>query len=148
MSERVSLSAKMSPSPRMPASIVPSPDASRDGRGDQVLANESSAPTASSSRSAPSHLAPRWRISSCLALQRRCPLDEGLYEGADVRGEELAFGIHDGDVVFGFYDTGQHLHEHTALDQICDQEPRKQRDPQRINGSFAEEAKVIRRERA
>jgi hypothetical protein len=76
-------------------------------------------------------------------LQLRRPLDKALYEGADVIGEKVALRIHDGDVVFGFHDAGEHVHERAALDLICDQEPRKQCNAHPPNGSFAEEAEVV-----
>jgi hypothetical protein len=81
-------------------------------------------------------------------VQRRCPLDQGLYEGADVRREKVALGINDRYVVLGFYDTGEHLHEHAAFEKICDQDPSNQRDPQPLNGGVDEKAEVVRRERA
>jgi hypothetical protein len=69
-------------------------------------------------------------------VQRWRPRDEGVDESADVRGEKVALRIDDGDVVLRFHNASEYLYEHSALKEFRDQESRKQRDPQPINGRF------------
>ena len=74
----------------------------------------------------------------------RPPLDEDVDKGAHVPREELALGIDDGEAVLRFDHARKHLDERASVQQVRDQEPREQRNPDAADRRLPQQPNVIR----